>query len=124
VQPVLVECLNATIKAHIAKCPSPHSVTLQELEENLYVDDWITGADSIEDVCNIFREGNETLEEGGFSLAKCSSNSSVVSEMLFREFETKHLEADSVKILGMKWLTLLDCFNFNGVQENSTQFCS
>ena len=56
------------------------------------------------------------LEEGSFHLAKCGSNSEVVNEMFFKEFGEKHSEAESVKILGLKWLRVEDCFMFDGVQ--------
>jgi hypothetical protein len=54
------------------------------------------------------------MGEGSFPLAKSNSNSEEVTDMFFREFGDKHSESESVKILGLKWLKLLDSFAFEG----------
>jgi hypothetical protein len=35
--------------------------------------------------------------------------------MLFREYTSRYLGTDSIKILGLKWLSKLDCFSYDGV---------
>ncbi|MCG8430232.1 MAG: A17 family peptidase, partial [Candidatus Omnitrophica bacterium] len=110
--------LNATIKVHIAKYPP--SLARQELDENLYMDDWITGADTDAEGCELINQGNAILQDASMSLAKCASSSPVVSDMLKREFGSRHLDADFIKILGMNWMTSADCFRFDGIDMTSS----
>ena len=46
-------------------------------------------------------------------LAKWVSNSLAVAEVLHREFKDKFIDAESVKVLGMKWLATSDAFSFS-----------
>ena len=50
------------------------------------------------------------------SLAKWSTSSEQVSNRIYREAEAKHLDSESVKVLGMKWIASKDCFAFEGVE--------
>ena len=106
--------LNATIRHHLSKYPEGRVV--EELKENLYVDDWLTGANSEEECCELFQGANEMMLEANMPLAKCASNNDVVSDMFFQEFGAKHVGSESVKILGLKWLTGPDCFSFDGLE--------
>jgi hypothetical protein len=46
--------LNATIKHHLSRYPESRAVS--ELNENLYVDDWLSGADFGDETCKLFQE--------------------------------------------------------------------
>ena len=35
--------------------------------------------------------------------------------MLYQEFESKHSDSESGKVLGMKWIASIDCFSFEGM---------
>ena len=105
--------LNATVKYHLSR--SPPSVAVPELRDNMYVDDWLSGEDTDDKVCALFKDGEKVMNRAGMSFAKCSSNSETVSEMFLKEFESKHLDTDSVKVLGLKWMKIVDCFRFDGV---------
>ncbi|KAJ8049620.1 hypothetical protein HOLleu_02444 [Holothuria leucospilota] len=89
--------LNATIKHHLAGS----GIALTELEENLYVDDLLTGDDVEEEVCKLFRQSKTIMNRAGMSFAKGASSSKMVTQTLFKEFGSKHLDVDSVKILGL-----------------------
>lgn len=102
--------LNATIRHHLASCSS--TKTVRELQDNLYVDDWLSGADSEQEACQMFKEAREIMIKANFSLSKWESNSKEVSDMIYREFEGKHLDSESVKVLGMKWIPNEDCFSY------------
>ena len=104
--------LNATIKHHLSKFP--HSRAVEELRENLYVDDWLSGTDSAEDGCVLYQEARAILMEASMPLSKSFSNDPVVSETLFKD-EGMKLQ-DTVKILGLKWVRTSDCFSFEGLQ--------
>ena len=74
--------LNATILHHLSKYRS--SVVVEELRQNLYVDDWLTGGDSEEEVWKVYQEAREILSKAGMLSAhpiiqgfqkSCSKNS-------------------------------------------------
>ncbi|XP_037775533.1 uncharacterized protein LOC119572496 [Penaeus monodon] len=60
--------LNATIKYHLQSFPNTE--VIEELKENLYVDDWLSGADSAEEVSDKFKEAQRILALAGFPLSK------------------------------------------------------
>ena len=68
--------LNATIQHHLAKFPN--SRVIEELKDNLYVDDWLTGADSAEEGCKLIQEASDVMNQAAMPLAKWVSNSSRV----------------------------------------------
>ena len=72
--------LNATIQHHLAK--SPNSRVIEELKDNLYVDDWLTGADSVEEGCKLIQEASDVMNQAAMPLAKWVSNSPAVAEVL------------------------------------------
>ena len=82
--------LNATIKHHLDKYRTTRVV--QELQTNLYVDDWLTGADSATEGCDMLKEA-DIMEKAGISFSKWNSNSPVMVDLLHREFEDKYLES-------------------------------
>ena len=106
--------LNATIKYHLSSFPE--SRTVQELQDNLYVDNWLSGADGEAEVCDMFVEGRQVMDKASLPLAQWNSNSEVVVDMIYREFEGKFLETGPMKVLGLKWLSSLDCFTFDGIE--------
>ena len=64
--------LNATVKHHLAKYEE--TCTVKELRENLYVDDWLTGGNTVEQCLEMIREGNEVMSSASMPLAKWASN--------------------------------------------------
>ena len=103
--------LNATIQQHLAKFPN--SRVIEELKDNLYVDDWLTGADSAEEGYKLIQEASDVMNQAAMPLAKWVSNSPAVAEVLHRDFKDKFIDAESVKVLGMKWLATSDAFSFS-----------
>ena len=102
--------LNATIQHHLSSFPP--SPAVNELQDNLYVDDFLSGADSEAESGALIRDSISIMDEAGMSLSKWCSNSSSVADLLEHEFDNKFLTADSVKVLGMRWLAEEDCFTF------------
>ncbi|XP_066958650.1 uncharacterized protein [Macrobrachium rosenbergii] len=86
---------------------------VSELLENLYVDDWLSGADSPAEACARFDEACGMLKKAGMSLSKCTSN-----------YKTLPMTEDSivegVKVLGLQWDSSSDCFTFK--VENADPF--
>ena len=79
------------------------------------MDDWLTGADSDAEGCDMIQEAGVIMKKAGMSLSKWSSSSPVVAEMLQHQFHDKYLTAESVKVLGMRWSAQLDSFSFDCV---------
>ena len=105
--------LNATVQSHLASFPV--SRVVQELQENMYVDDFLSGADSIDECCSMVQESSDIMSKASMNLVKWGSNSPDVSRMLQRDFRDKFLDAESHKVLGLTWLARDDCFSFHGV---------
>lgn len=86
---------------------------------DFYVDDLMTGCNSVEEGKAIFREMNALLKGGGFQLQRWSSN----SEELLEDFRTGSGEQGTgnleiktdpvVKILGLTWNRQFDAFVYS-----------
>ena len=53
------------------------------------------------------------MNQAAMPLAKWVSNSPAVAEVLHRDFKDKFIDAESVKVLGMRWLATSDAFSFS-----------
>ena len=53
----------------------------------MYVDDWLTGADSNAEGGHMIQEADAIMKKAGMSFSKWSSNSPVVAEMFITSFE-------------------------------------
>ncbi|XP_048000251.1 uncharacterized protein LOC125237304 [Leguminivora glycinivorella] len=91
----------------------------QVLGRDIYVDDVVTGADSIEQALKIRSDLSEILSSGGFHLRKWTSNhkgfivdlpSSELYSSDFKHFD--ELSDLSLKILGLLWRPQTDSFQF------------
>jgi hypothetical protein len=60
--------LNATIKYHIDQQPS--SEVVQELKENLYMDDWLSGTSEIHQAAEMYTEARRIMADAGMDLIK------------------------------------------------------
>ena len=105
--------LNATIQHHLSLFPETKAVS--ELKTNLYVDDFLSGADSIEEMSQIKIEAIDVMSKARMCLTKWSSNLCEVRPMekSFNESELKYTESDALKVLGLKWNPVNDCFSFD-----------
>ena len=105
--------LNATVRYHLATCDQTTAV--QELADNLYVDDWLSGANTSTEAQSSFTEARKVMLEAGMSLAKWSSNSSSIIDKVSAELGSKYIEGEHIKIFGVKWTPLGDIFTFGGI---------
>ena len=104
--------LNATVQFHLSGFPE--SRVVEELKENMYVDDFWSGADSVEECCTMVKDTTSIMSQASMPLVKWGSNSPEVAEILHRDFRDKYLDLESFKILGLLWLASDDCFTFRG----------
>ena len=105
--------LNATIQRHLSSVAS--SPVVEELRDNFYVDDLLTGADNEDDACQVLREVKDVMAQAGMKLDKYGSNSEVVTDMVLQEFDSRYSGQDVLKVLGLKWLAQEDQFTFEVV---------
>lgn len=93
--------------------PTASSRTLTDM----YVDDFISGGDTLQETQDLQREMVELFKKGGFNLRKWSSNSKPLLDNIpaaSRE-ELTCLDVcrdDIIKTLGIAWHTVDDCFHF------------
>ena len=110
--------LMATIRHHLVNL-LPTKVS-QELKDNLYMDDWLSGCDDEKEAFAMFSEAQEIMNTAGMELAKWASNSKDLSERI--KGECQSAIAISHKVLGLEWSMLNDMFSFKGFSV-STDTC-
>ncbi|XP_055614826.1 uncharacterized protein LOC129761144 [Toxorhynchites rutilus septentrionalis] len=96
--------------------PFPKASTA--VKKHIYVDDLISGDDSIEDAIQLRDELSELLQKGGFRFRKWCSNSLPVlaglsPELLGTQSSLKFDPEESVKTLGIRWEPEADVFRFD-----------
>ena len=104
--------LNATIKLHLDKYD--HTNAVDELYENMYVDNLLSGADSPTDAANLFCEARDILADANMPLTKLISNSTLISSQNNQVYDVTKEGNNSV--LGLKWNNSLDTFTFSGIK--------
>lgn len=88
------------------------------LLNDIFVDDVICGADTVEQCKDIRDELIAVLRAGGFSLRKWESNNDEVladlpDDLRARKDEKKFEETTETKVLGLKWIRKEDQFSFD-----------
>ncbi len=86
---------------------------IEELQDNLYVDDWLSGADCEEQACEMLEEASRCMEQACMTLSKWGTNSDAVTDKLYHEWEGKFQDTDTIKLLGLTWSVPQDCFFLN-----------
>lgn len=92
-------------------------VAAERTRNDMYVDDFISGCDTIEQAQNLQHDMVELFKKGGFNLRKWASNSSTILDNI----PSKNREAgtcleicrdDVIKTLGVFWNTVVDEYHF------------
>lgn len=86
------------------------------LNTSVYVDDMVSGADSIPAACALKEELTSLMARGGFQLRKwASSHSEVLADLPADQCETIHSlgDTDTLKVLGVQWSPNSDSFFFH-----------
>lgn len=65
----------ATVQRHAKECKEEFPAASMEVLSNMYVDDCLTGDDSVEAAVELQQSLDEIMERGGFNLTKWASNS-------------------------------------------------
>ena len=108
--------LNATIRYHLEQCTMTE--VTQELKENMYVDNWLSGADSFDEAYAKFSEASKVLSLAGMHLTKWVSNSKLVTSR-FKDRVDIVKEDEATSVLGLHWYNNSDTFSFHGIELSS-----
>ncbi|XP_048486351.1 uncharacterized protein LOC119694820 [Plutella xylostella] len=112
-----VKCLQRLAELEESKYPLAAKLTRQDF----YMDDLITGAETEDEVMNIYNEMNELLRSGGFELQKWNSNSETVLQKIRKTEKTGQEQEKgsdsiklnkSIKVLGVSWNRDADSFEY------------
>lgn len=85
------------------------------LRESFYVDDMMSGANTIEETLEIYHQTTTLLSRGGFKLRKFQSNSSEVMDHIPENEHGTTIQVGSsevIKTLGLNWDPIPDVFTF------------
>ncbi|XP_039450509.1 uncharacterized protein LOC120429503 [Culex pipiens pallens] len=99
-------------------CAESHPVASRVIQEDFYVDDMLSGADSIEEASTLMKEVRQVTDSAGFTLRKWNSNCPELLKRLPKHLkdERSTLEIDpaktTVKTLGLRWEVSTDMFCF------------
>ena len=89
--------LRATIDSHLELYKSGLAT---KLKDDIYVDNLITGTNSVEDAVDIYHEAKRIFKEASMTLREWPSNSHQLNHI----FESSdRVTCDSVKVLGHTW---------------------
>ena len=109
--------LNAVLRFHLS-C-FPQSDLLTELGEDIYVDNYLGGADTEEEAIHKYEQASTILALAGLTLSKWNTSSKSVSN----HFGKSEIDDHSEMVLGINWVALSDLFYFEGINLNNS-FCS
>ena len=113
-------CLRQIALDNSIKCPTESKI----IDSDFYVDDLLTGAESVESLVNLKTNICQILAKYGFQLRKFQSNDlGVLKDDLESLQDKKYLFANdsSIKTLGVSWIPSLDEFEYkyqNILSEN------
>ena len=105
-------CVKQNAIDHASKYPLARKV----VDESFYVDDGLTGADTVDEAVELHNQLQSLFNEGGFLLRKWNSSDPTVLQHIkpeLRELQPIHLMPDSqeyTKTLGIEWNVALDHF--------------
>ncbi|XP_068684166.1 uncharacterized protein [Montipora capricornis] len=107
----------ATVHDHVNKYKEMSPYAVEEILQNMYVDDCLTGADTVDSTLKLQQEMSEIMMTAAFNLTKWASNSELVMDAIdpakrasspFVEFNS----SDPLKALGVSWDLNSDHFRF------------
>ena len=104
-----------SVKQNSVELASQYPLAAKAVKEDFYVDDGLTGADSVEEAIALQHQLQEMFQKGGFLLRKWSSSCPQVIENLPPELKgMTSLTISDVdvytKTLGIEWSAVADCF--------------
>ena len=110
---------NMSVKQNAHDYAAEYPLAAQAVEKSFYVDDGLTGADSIEEAIELHNQLQKLFEKGGFLLHKWCSSDQVVLEHIppdLRDGPLSHSILESAKYtktLGIQWNSTMDHFKLS-----------
>lgn len=107
--------LAATIRHHLKKYEERYPEEVKVLDECLYVDDFITGADDVENALKLSQRAKEMMSSASMKLCKWNTNSSELQNEWKQRNKDEILEIkglNPLKVLGLTWNRVTDEFMF------------
>lgn len=89
--------LAATIESHLNKYNTP---TAEQIRNNIYVDNLITGANTVTDALTHYSESKQIFKDASMNLREWISNSQSVNDFILPEDKPK---VNQTKVLGHLW---------------------
>jgi hypothetical protein len=77
--------LLAVLRHHTEKYRECSSDVVDELQDCMYVDDFVSGADTMQGAFELFTKARLILKDGGFNLRKFASNSKELTDMVEKD---------------------------------------
>ena len=108
---------NISVKQNAIDHAQEFPLAAAAVHDSFYVDDGLTGAESVEEAVTLQKQLQELFDRGGFLLRKWKSSEPAVLKHLptsLLDPQSSHPIPDSdgfAKALGIEWSTSLDCFH-------------
>ncbi|XP_068202710.1 uncharacterized protein [Palaemon carinicauda] len=103
---------NVVVEHHLSNYSECEAV--QDLKRDMYVDNWFSGADTVEEVATKFKTAYDIMADANMSLEKVSSNSVVIASKFKDKMQI--LSDDEINmVLGLKWSNYDDKFSYFGL---------
>lgn len=97
----------------------------EKVKADYYVDDLMTGVETVEDGIKLYNQMNKLLAKGGFELQKWVTNNKKLSENIFNDEVKSEKTIDKqdnlLKILGLTWNQTTDCFKYTVQLPDQTE---
>lgn len=74
--------LNTTVKFHLEYFMDSHADIMKQLLLSSYVDDIVSGVDSVEQAFELYKQAKDLFQHGGFNLRKFLTNSRLLQEKI------------------------------------------
>ena len=105
--------LNAVLRHHLSLYPDTE--LKEDLSNNIYVDNFLSGADNMEEALFKFQGACDILGSAGLSLNKWSSN----DRSVVIKFIVGQVFSDDKRVLGISWDSSDDFLKFNALLDDS-----
>ncbi|XP_077491913.1 uncharacterized protein LOC144102539 [Amblyomma americanum] len=115
--------LSATLQHHLKLCEEGFPHTASQMQQGLYVDDLLTGADDEEEAAKLYTKANAIFRAASMKLHKWSSNNERLCQLFGQDCnETKPLGFVSgvLKLLGLAWDPITDRLTFASCVTDDT----
>ena len=99
--------LNATIQYHLNKYDE--TPVISSLKEDMFVDNWVTGGDTVEEVTTKYKEGESVMKDANFTLSQWESNDKNISALFNDAMDEGENRSN---VLGLLWKRNDDTFSF------------